>query len=89
MTLGDIFILLMVGLIAGWLAGVLMKGGGYGLLGDVLLGIVGAVVGGALFGLIGVTAYGFLGRVAVATIGSVVLVGLSRMLHRRPVEAKS
>jgi len=89
MTFGDFMLLLFVGLIAGWLAGVVMKGGGYGILGDVLLGIVGAVVGGALFGLIGVTAYGFLGRVAVATVGSVVLVGLSRMLHRRPVAAKS
>ena len=88
MTIGDFLILLLVGLIAGWLAGVVMKGGGYGIFGDIVLGIVGAVVGGLLFGLIGVTACGFLGRVAVAFVGAVVLVGLARMLGGRPVAAR-
>jgi uncharacterized membrane protein YeaQ/YmgE (transglycosylase-associated protein family) len=88
MTFGEFAVLLLVGLIAGWLAGVVMKGGGYGLFGDIILGIVGAVVGGFLFGLLGVTAYGFLGRVAVALVGSIVLVGLARMLRGGPVPAK-
>ena len=87
MTMGDFLVLLCVGLIAGWLAGLLMKSGGYGLLGNILLGIVGAVVGGGLFGLLGISAYGFLGRVAVALVGSIVLVGLARMLRRRPTPA--
>jgi uncharacterized membrane protein YeaQ/YmgE (transglycosylase-associated protein family) len=81
MTLENFLVLLFVGLVAGWLAGVVMKGSGYGIFGDILLGIVGAVVGGLLFGLLGVTAYGFFGRVAVAFVGAVVLVGLARMLH--------
>lgn len=88
MTIGDFFVLLLVGLIAGWLAGVVMKGGGYGLFGDIVLGIVGAVVGGLLFGMLGVSAYGFPGRVAVAFVGAIVLVGLARMLRGRPVEAR-
>ena len=86
--MGEFCALLLVGLIAGWLAGLVMKGGGYGLVGDIVLGIVGAVVGGFLFGMLGVTAYGFPGRVAVATVGAVVLVGLARMLRGGPVAAK-
>ena len=88
MTLENVIVLMLVGLIAGWLAGVVMKGGGYGLFGDLLLGVVGAVVGGLLFGLIGITAYGFLGRVVVAFVGAIVLVGLVRMLRGRPREAR-
>ena len=87
MTIGDFFSLLCVGLIAGWLAGLLMKGGGFGLLGNILLGMVGAVLGGGLFAMLGVTAYGFLGRVVVACVGSVVLVGLARLLRGRPAAA--
>jgi len=88
MTLGEFVTLLFVGLIAGWLAGVFMKGGGYGLFGDILLGIVGAVLGGFLFGLIGVAAYGFFGRIVVATVGAVVLVGLARLVSGGPAPAK-
>jgi uncharacterized membrane protein YeaQ/YmgE (transglycosylase-associated protein family) len=81
MTVGDFLALLLVGLIAGWLAGVVMKGSGFGMLGDIVLGIVGAVVGGLLFGLLGITAYGFAGRVGVAFVGAVVLVFLARLFR--------
>lgn len=88
MTIGGFFLFLLVGLIAGWLAGVVMKGSGYGLFGDILLGIVGAVVGGLLLGLVGVSAYGFVGSVLIAFVGSVVLIGLVRVLRGHPVAAK-
>ena len=88
MTPGDIVALLLVGLIAGWLAGVVMKGKGFGLLANIVLGIIGAVVGGFLFGLIGISAYGFLGRIVVAFAGSVVLIGLSRMISGRAARAR-
>ena len=88
MTIGDFLALLLVGLIAGWLAGVVMKGSGFGVLGDIVLGIVGAVVGGLLFGLLGVHAYGFAGRVVVAFVGAVVLVFLARMLRGGTLAAK-
>ena len=89
MTLGDFFVVLLVGLIAGWLAGVVMKGRGYGVIVNIVLGIVGAVVGGFLFGLLGITAYGFLGHIAVALVGAIVLIGLSRVLRGAPVQAKN
>jgi uncharacterized membrane protein YeaQ/YmgE (transglycosylase-associated protein family) len=73
---------LLVGLVAGWLAGKLMKGSGYGVIGDIVLGVVGAFVGGFLFRLIGISTYGTIGAVIVATIGAMVLVALVRALRR-------
>jgi uncharacterized membrane protein YeaQ/YmgE (transglycosylase-associated protein family) len=74
---------IIVGLIAGWLAGVVMKGGGYGVLVDILLGIVGGVVGGWLFGALGIfPGGGLVGSIIVAFVGAVVLVAITRMLRR-------
>jgi uncharacterized membrane protein YeaQ/YmgE (transglycosylase-associated protein family) len=74
---------LVVGLIAGWLAGVVMKGGGYGIIVDILLGIVGGFLGGWLFGRLGIwPAGGMLGSIIVAFIGAVILVGITRLLKR-------
>jgi uncharacterized membrane protein YeaQ/YmgE (transglycosylase-associated protein family) len=74
---------LIVGLIAGWLAGVLMKGGSYGVLGDIVVGILGALIGGWLFGALGVGAGGgLIGSIIVATIGAVVLIFLLRLVKR-------
>ncbi len=80
---------IIVGLIAGWLAGLIMKGGGYGLIGDLILGLIGAVVGGWLFGLIMPSAEptGLIGSIIVATIGAVVLVAIVRLISGRPVRA--
>jgi uncharacterized membrane protein YeaQ/YmgE (transglycosylase-associated protein family) len=88
MTLGEFLTVLLIGLIAGWLAGVVMKGRGYGLLADIILGIVGAVVGGFLFGQLGISAYGFIGRVAIAVVGTIVLVGIAHLLGGRTVESR-
>ena len=73
---------ILVGLIAGWAAGKIMKGGGYGAAMDIVLGIVGAVVGGWLMGLVGIQAGGFIGTIVVAIIGAVFLIWLSRLLKR-------
>jgi uncharacterized membrane protein YeaQ/YmgE (transglycosylase-associated protein family) len=68
---------IIVGGIAGWLAGKLMKGGGFGILVNVLLGIVGSVIGGWLFGLLGISVGGgFIGSLASATVGAIVLLAL-------------
>jgi uncharacterized membrane protein YeaQ/YmgE (transglycosylase-associated protein family) len=73
----------LVGLIAGWLAGLLMKGGGFGVLGDIVVGIVGALIGGFLFSSLGIYAGGgLLGAIIVATIGAVVLILLLRLIRR-------
>jgi uncharacterized membrane protein YeaQ/YmgE (transglycosylase-associated protein family) len=74
--------LIVVGLIAGWAAGKIMKGGGYGPAIDILLGIVGSVVGGWLLGLLGLHAGGLIGEIIVAIIGAVFLIWLSRLIKR-------
>ena len=74
---------IIVGLIAGWLAGVVMKGGGYGPLVDIILGILGGILGGWIFSLLGVSAGGgLIGSIVVAFIGAVVLVAATRVLRR-------
>src|ERR1700734_2364395 len=74
---------ILVGLIAGWLAGQLMKGGGFGVIGDIVVGIIGALIGGLLFSSLGISAGGgLLGAIIVATIGAVVLIALLRLIRR-------
>jgi uncharacterized membrane protein YeaQ/YmgE (transglycosylase-associated protein family) len=74
---------IVVGLIAGWLAGQVMKGGGYGVLVDIILGILGGVLGGWVFGLLGIwPGGGIVGAIIVAFIGAVILVGITRLLKR-------
>ena len=73
---------IMIGIIAGWLTGKLMRGAGYGILMDLVLGLVGAVIGGWLFGLLGLHSYGFMGSLTTATVGAVVLVAFARFLSR-------
>ncbi len=69
---------IVIGIIAGWLTGKIMRGAGYGIIVDLILGLVGAVIGGWIFGLLGITALGFLGSLAAATVGAVVLVAIAR-----------
>ncbi len=74
---------IIVGLIAGWLAGQVMKGGGYGVLMDIILGLLGGVIGGWIFGALGVWPNGgMLGSIIVSFVGAVLLVAISRMLKR-------
>jgi uncharacterized membrane protein YeaQ/YmgE (transglycosylase-associated protein family) len=73
---------IIVGLVAGWAAGKVMKGSGYGVLMDIVLGIVGAVVGGLLLGIVGVHGEGLIGSIVVAIFGAVFLIWLSRRLKK-------
>ena len=73
---------IITGLIAGWLAGQVMKGGGYGVIVDILLGLVGGVVGGWVFGLVGLHAGGMIGSIVVAFVGAVILVWITRKLKK-------
>ncbi|HEY6373544.1 MAG TPA: GlsB/YeaQ/YmgE family stress response membrane protein [Candidatus Sulfotelmatobacter sp.] len=72
----------LVGLIAGWAAGKIMKGGGYGVAMDIILGIVGAVVGGWLVGILGIRAGGFISTILVAIIGAVFLIWITRLIKK-------
>jgi uncharacterized membrane protein YeaQ/YmgE (transglycosylase-associated protein family) len=74
---------IVVGLIAGWLAGQVMKGGGYGVLVDIILGILGGLLGGWLFGQMDIwPAGGMVGSIIVAFIGAVILVGITRLIKK-------
>jgi len=80
---GGLIAWLVVGLIAGWLAGQFMKGGGYGLIGDIVLGIIGAFIGGFVFSLLlPGSSVGLIGIIVVAFIGAVILIAVARALPR-------
>ena len=82
MDIQTILIIVAIGAVAGWLAGVIMSGSGFGLLGDIVIGIIGAVVGGFLFGLLGLAAVGLIGQIISATVGAVVLIYILRLLKK-------
>ncbi len=74
---------IIVGLIAGWAAGKIMKGSGYGALMDIILGIVGAIVGGSVMSLLGFqTSGGLIPTLCVAVLGAVIIVAIARMFKR-------
>lgn len=72
---------LLIGLIAGWLAGQLTRGYGFGLFGNMVVGVIGAFLGGFVFTLLGLSAYGLLGSLIMATIGAMVLLFLLRLIR--------
>jgi len=81
MTLELFVMWVLVGLLAGWLAGFVMKGGGYGLIGDIVLGLVGSLLGSWIFRALGVSAgAGLFMAVVVAFIGAVLVIGAQRMI---------
>jgi len=70
-----------IGILAGFLAGKIMRGRGYGILMDLLLGIVGSMLGGAVFGLLGLYSSGIVGQLVVATVGAILLIYIVRKLR--------
>lgn len=81
-TLANIVIWLLIGLIAGWLAGEIRRGYGYGTMGNIVIGIIGAIVGGLVFGFLGIDAGGFVGEVLQATIGALVFLAVASWVRR-------
>ena len=82
MDLTGLIMLLAIGAIAGWLAGKLMRGGGFGLLGNIAIGIIGAVIGQFVFGLLGVIADGIIGSIVTATAGAALLLFLVDLIKK-------
>jgi uncharacterized membrane protein YeaQ/YmgE (transglycosylase-associated protein family) len=78
----DFLYFILIGIVAGWLAGIIMKGGGYGLLGDLLLGVIGAIVGGWLFSLLRIPVGGLVGSLISATVGAVIFIAIVRLIKR-------
>jgi len=72
----------VIGFIAGWLAGKVMRGGGYGVPMDIVLGIVGGVIGRVVFGLLGLSASSVTGSIIVSFVGAVILIWLVRQLKK-------
>jgi len=77
-----ILIWIISGIIAGWLTGLIMKGEGYGILGDLVIGTLGGVLGGWIFGQIGLSTTNWFGNIGVAVAGGVILVVILRVLRR-------
>jgi uncharacterized membrane protein YeaQ/YmgE (transglycosylase-associated protein family) len=84
MAIETILIWLLVGAVAGWLAGIVVKGGGFGLIGDIIVGILGAFVGGWLFGVLGIAipAPPIVATIIAATVGAIVLLLIVKVLKR-------
>ena len=83
MGLEALLIFLLIGAIAGWLAGLIVKGFGFGLLGNIVVGILGAVIAGYLFPYFGFAiGAGIVGAIIHATIGAVILLLLLRLIRR-------
>ncbi|MEP6828081.1 MAG: GlsB/YeaQ/YmgE family stress response membrane protein [Aestuariivirga sp.] len=79
----DLLVFLVVGAVAGWLAGQLVKGGGYGLIGDIIVGIVGSYIAGFLFPRLGISlGAGIVGAIISAAIGAIVLLIVIRAVKR-------
>jgi uncharacterized membrane protein YeaQ/YmgE (transglycosylase-associated protein family) len=73
---------IIIGILAGWLAGKIVKGRGMGVLVDLLVGVAGSILGGWIFGLLGLAAFGLVGRLVMSVVGAVVLLLLVRALKR-------
>ena len=73
---------LLIGLAAGWLAGKIMKGSGFGLVGDLVIGVLGAYVGGFLFSLLGLGASGAIGALVMAVVGAIALLALIGVIRK-------
>ena len=73
---------IIVGLIAGWIAGRIMKGGGYGMIADIVLGILGGIIGGWIVGQLGFGGGGMVWSILVAILGAVILIALTRLIKK-------
>jgi uncharacterized membrane protein YeaQ/YmgE (transglycosylase-associated protein family) len=83
MDINSLLIILAIGAVSGWLAGIVMKGGGFGLIGDIIVGIIGAVVGGYIFGFFGISVgIGLIGSIVTATVGAIILLFVIRLIKR-------
>jgi uncharacterized membrane protein YeaQ/YmgE (transglycosylase-associated protein family) len=83
MTMESLFIFLLIGALAGWLGGIVVKGYGLGLVGDIIVGVIGSFIGGWLFNNFHIVhGSGFLGELIGATVGAIILLFALRLVRR-------
>jgi uncharacterized membrane protein YeaQ/YmgE (transglycosylase-associated protein family) len=83
MTIESILIICLIGAVSGWLAGLIVRGFGFGLLGNIVVGVIGSFIGGWLFSILGIwPASGLLGTIVASVVGAVVLLLLLRVVKR-------
>ena len=80
--INSLLIFLAIGALAGWLAGQIMKGGGFGVVGNIIVGVIGSVIGGFLFKVLGLASFGLIGSIITATVGAVVLLFLIGLIKK-------
>ncbi|KAA0226727.1 GlsB/YeaQ/YmgE family stress response membrane protein [bacterium] len=73
---------LLIGLAAGWLAGTIMKGSGFGLIGNLVVGVIGALLGGFIFDVLSIQSYGLIGSLVMSVVGAVALLALIRVIKK-------
>jgi uncharacterized membrane protein YeaQ/YmgE (transglycosylase-associated protein family) len=78
----NIILWIVSGIVAGWLTGLIRRGRGFGVIGDLVIGLIGGLLGGWLAGLLGIVSTGWIGQIIVAVVGGVVLVAIIRLLRR-------
>ena len=78
----SVILFILIGAVAGWLSGKIMKGRGFGALGNIAVGIAGAIIGGFLFGILGLTATSLIGKLVMATVRAVALLALVGALKK-------
>jgi len=82
MNFQSFVIFIVLGALAGWISGLVTKGQGFGVLGNIIVGIVGAFLGGFIFGLLGISAHNFLGQLIFAVLGALLFLWLLRFIKK-------
>jgi uncharacterized membrane protein YeaQ/YmgE (transglycosylase-associated protein family) len=83
MSTEHVLLFLLIGIVAGFLAGKIMKGSGFGLIGDLIIGVIGSFIGVWIFGLLGISSGGVLGLLAAAVVGALLLLYVIRLAKSR------
>jgi uncharacterized membrane protein YeaQ/YmgE (transglycosylase-associated protein family) len=82
MSTENLLLFLVIGIVAGFLAGKIMKGAGFGLLGDLIVGVIGSFIGVWVFGLLGISSGGILGLLIAAVVGALILLYIIRLAKK-------
>ncbi len=83
MSTEHLLLFLVIGILAGFLAGKIMKGSGFGLIGDLIVGVIGAFIGVWVFGLLGISSGGIIGLLLAAIVGALILLYVIRLARSR------